>query len=263
MNKIICLILLFVPFMLVAQHTQGEAKYKETVKLEIKLPPEMEAQMKDQIPKERSFPRVLYFNQEASLYKNGEVSEEDRRGPGGGHWQGRGGGGMRVNMRMSRPENRMYKNLADGTVVEQRDFMDKKFLIDGEVEKFSWKLAMEQKEIGGYTCQKATYSDTSMSVEVWFTPQIPVSTGPGKLGGLPGLILEANYNDGKRLVVMEEINFEEPNSEEFVQPKKGKKVTHEEFKAIQKEKMEEMRKEMGGGPGGGAHGGNMIIIRSN
>lgn len=261
MNKTICLILLFVPFLLVAQNTRGEVKYKETIQLDIKLPPEMEAQMKDRIPKERSMPKVLYFNQEASLYKNGE-RDENEMGPGGGHWQGSGGGGMRIRMNMMRPENRMYKNLAEGTVVEQRDFMDKKFLIDGEVEKFSWKLAMEQKEIGGYVCQKATYSDTSMSVEVWFSPQIPVPTGPGKLGGLPGLILEANFNEGKRVITMEEINFGEPNAEAFIEPKKGKKVTHEEFRAIQKEKMEEMRKEMGGGPGG-VHGGNRIIIRSN
>lgn len=261
MNKIICLILLTLPFLAIAQQTQGTVKYKETVKIEIQLPPEMAEQMKDRIPRERSFPKELYFNKTSSFYKDAEITAEE--GPGGGReWQASGaGGGMRMRMGMMRPQNRMFKNLENGTKVEQRDFMEKKFIIEGDVEKYNWKLAMEQKEIGEYLCQKATYSDTSMTVEVWFAPQIPVSTGPGDLGGLPGLILEASYDDGKRVIKMEEINFEEPDAEVFVMPKKGKKVTEEEFQAIRKEKMEEMRQEMGGmqGPGGG----HMIIIRND
>ncbi len=261
MNKIIGLILLSIPFFAIAQQSQGTVKYKETVKIEIQLPPEMAEQMKDRIPKERSFPKELYFNKVSSFYKDAEITAEE--GPGGGmHWQGSGGGGMRMRMGMMRPQNRMFKNLEEGTKVEQRDFMEKKFIIEGELTKYNWKIAMAQKEIGEYLCQKATYSDTSMTVEVWFAPQIPVPTGPGDLGGLPGLILEASYDDGKRVIRMEEISFEEPDTEVFVMPTKGKKVTEEEFRAIQKEKMEEMRKEMGGRPGG-PHGGNMIIIRND
>lgn len=260
MNKIICLILLSFPFFVIAQQTQGTVKYKETVKFDIKLPPEMAEQMKGRIPKERSFPKELLFTAESSLYKDADRTAED--GPGGrGHGHGGGRGGMRMRMSMMRAESRMFKNLEEGTTVEQKDFMDKVFLIEGEKEKFAWKIAMAQKEIGGYLCQKATYKkDSTINVAVWFSPQIPVSTGPGNLGGLPGLILEANFNDGKRVITMQEINFDTPDAEVLVQPKKGKKVTDEEFRAIQKEKMEEMRKEMGGGPGG-AHG-NMIIIRN-
>ena len=29
-------------------------------------------------------------------------------------------------------------------------------------------------------------------MSAWFTPEIPVSTGPSMYGGLPGLILEIN-----------------------------------------------------------------------
>ena len=31
-----------------------------------------------------------------------------------------------------------------------------------------------------------------ITIEAWFTPQIPVATGPSKHSGLPGLILEVS-----------------------------------------------------------------------
>jgi len=264
MNRCFCTILLILPFFLFAQQTEGEVSYKETIQLNIELPPDVPEEMKKRIPKERTFPKVLYFNQEASIYKDVELSAEE--GPGGGRqWReqgGGGGGGMRIRMGMRRPQNTMYKDLAEGTKVEQRDIMDKKFLIEDDQKKYTWKLAMEQKEIQGFLCQKATYQDTSIKIEVWFTPQIPVSTGPGNLGGLPGLILEASYDDGRRVVTMEEIKLDEVDKENLERPTKGKKVTQKEFETIREEKMEEMRKEFGGRPGGG-RGGRTIIIRSN
>ena len=71
-------------------------------------------------------------------------------------------------------------------------------------------------EIGNYTVYKATMSrevpqqifqfgrqsdqeskpkTKTVNITAWFTPQIPVSTGPAKHGGLPGLILEVNTDN--------------------------------------------------------------------
>jgi len=49
---------------------------------------------------------------------------------------------------------------------------------------------------GAYECLKATGHFRGRDYEVWFTPDIPISSGPFKLGGLPGMILEARTTDG-------------------------------------------------------------------
>lgn len=62
----------------------------------------------------------------------------------------------------------------------------------------AWSIhPQERKRLGSYECRKATGEFGGRMYEVWFTLDIPVSTGPYKLGGLPGLILEARTLDNK------------------------------------------------------------------
>ena len=44
-------------------------------------------------------------------------------------------------------------------------------------------------------CNLATTKFRGREWKVWFTEEIPVSLGPWKLGGLPGLILKADADD--------------------------------------------------------------------
>jgi GLPGLI family protein len=53
-----------------------------------------------------------------------------------------------------------------------------------------WKIESEHKKVLGYDCQKATCTFCGRTYEVWFAADIPLSYGPYKFGGLPGLILE-------------------------------------------------------------------------
>ena len=87
----------------------------------------------------------------------------------------------------------MYYNKEKNQKFIQKNFMGKDFLIKDTLKKQKWKIVMEQKVIKGYPCMKAVTEDTLYKVEVWFTSQIPVSSGPKGLYGLPGLILEAKF----------------------------------------------------------------------
>jgi GLPGLI family protein len=57
----------------------------------------------------------------------------------------------------------------------------------------NWVLSTDNKEvkkINDYTCNKATLNFRGRNYIAWYTAKIPVSFGPFKFRGLPGLILE-------------------------------------------------------------------------
>jgi GLPGLI family protein len=60
-----------------------------------------------------------------------------------------------------------------------------------------WTLHPERKRLGTFECRRATGDFGNRTYEAWYAPDIPVSSGPHKLAGLPGLILEAYTPDKK------------------------------------------------------------------
>lgn len=54
-----------------------------------------------------------------------------------------------------------------------------------------WKLLDEEKSIGAIPCRKAVTWFKGRGYTAWYAPSITIADGPWKLGGLPGLILEA------------------------------------------------------------------------
>jgi len=60
-----------------------------------------------------------------------------------------------------------------------------------QVEKFDWSIVLEMDTtILGYLCQKATTRFGGRDYIAWFTTEIPISDGPYKFKGLPGLIVQ-------------------------------------------------------------------------
>lgn len=60
------------------------------------------------------------------------------------------------------------------------------------VEELEWTIEDDStKTILGYECIMATANYHGRKWTAWFTPEVPMNTGPWKLLGLPGLILEA------------------------------------------------------------------------
>jgi GLPGLI family protein len=87
---------------------------------------------------------------------------------------------------------KIYKNYTDNTLI----FTDERLILMGKIQylepinKQNWKIYNETQIIHGYKCQKATCTFRGRNYIAWFTHEIPVSDGPWKFTGLPGLIIK-------------------------------------------------------------------------
>ncbi len=63
-------------------------------------------------------------------------------------------------------------------------------------EPVTWNLGDGTETVLGYSCQKATCGFGGRSYTAWYTIDIPVSAGPYRFEGLPGLILKISSDDG-------------------------------------------------------------------
>lgn len=92
--------------------------------------------------------------------------------------------------------------------------------------KFNWKITGNKRKIGEYECQEATTTFRGRDWIVWFTTAIPVSDGPWKFYGLPGLIIEAE--DSKKDFAFRLTSIEYPcescTADMLKFSEKGKKV---------------------------------------
>lgn len=64
------------------------------------------------------------------------------------------------------------------------------------VAEIKWEICDSTKKVLGYECVKATADFHGRKWKAWFTSEIPIQNGPWKLSGLPGLIMEAESDDG-------------------------------------------------------------------
>lgn len=240
-----------------AQDFQGEATYKSQRQMQIKLDSsqmnsEMHQRMMAMMKKQFEKTFILNFNKAESIYKEDEQLEAPQPA------------GMQVMMVDTRGSDILYKNTKENRYSSQNEIWGKVFLVQDEIEKIDWTLTKETKNIGEYTCYKATYTREApivrggisingdkeldneeeepemetIIVEAWYTPDIPVSNGPGNYQGLPGLILEVQ--DGPVSIMCNKITLNPKSPKLIEEPTKGKKVNQEEYEEIVRKKMEEM-----------------------
>ena len=72
--------------------------------------------------------------------------------------------------------------------------------------QFDWTIDNNAKaKILGLNCTKATCRYAGRDYEAWFTPDIPISDGPYKFSGLPGLIVKVQDNEKEHIFELKEI----------------------------------------------------------
>jgi GLPGLI family protein len=225
---------------------------------------------------------VLYFNDSISMYK--VSADENAPEPFAG---GDGGGGFRRSFNFGGGDGDLFKNFTTGISTQATELGGKNFLITDTIKKQPWKISAETKEILGVMCRKATTKTTQPSfggrglnfnrnrpandttakpappapreieIVAWFAQTILAPVGPDNYGQLPGVILELDIDNSTR--VYKALTLKTTvEAKELKEPKKGKKVTKQEYAQLQRELMQN---QIGGGFGG--QGGGQVIIRGN
>lgn len=89
----------------------------------------------------------------------------------------------------------VFKNIPEGKLTYTTE-MGKSLKYEEKMPEIAWKYEDGDTIIAEYPCQKATTDFMGRHWTVWYTMEIPVSDGPWKLNGLPGLIMAACESDG-------------------------------------------------------------------
>lgn len=262
--KLVFLIISLVSSFLTAQEFTGIASYKTAAKVSFEMEgantndamqAEMQAAMQKAFQKEFD----LKFNKTESVWKLAESL-----GSSDGSFK-KGGMEMQIVMVGQGSNDVLYKNTRNKAITEQTDVSGKMFLIKDSLPAYNWKLENETKQIGEYTCYKATASreitiikmesengedksaeeKKTYEIVAWYAPEIPVNHGPDNYWGLPGLILE--LNDGNRTMVCNKLVLNPKEPLVIEEPSKGTRVTREEFRKIMDENLEKMQKMHEGG----------------
>lgn len=256
-NLAVLIVTLLLASTTIAQDFQGEATYKSHRKMDVQLDStqmetDMHKSIREMMKKQFQKTYILSFNKNESIYKEEEQLEAPQPT------------GMVMVMFDTGGSDILYKNTKEERFVSQNEVFGKIFLIKDQLQKQDWKLESETKNIGEYTCYKATRTRMQevekmgisvngdkdldddaepemeeITITAWYTPQIPVNNGPRNYHGLPGLILEVN--DGRETLVCSKIVLNPSNKVDIEEPTKGKEITQKEYDIVIEKRMKEER----------------------
>lgn len=114
------------------------------------------------------------------------------------------------------------------------------YLIKKKLSDYDWVLTKEKLIINDLTCYKATTiikqqgrrGELLKTAVAWYTTDINLSAGPDGFGGLPGLIIQLEFD--KVVTTLNKIEFSDKHID-IKLPTKGKKMTEAEFDALMKD----------------------------
>ncbi len=127
------------------------------------------------------------------------------------------------------------KNLNKNIIEYNQMLGNNQYIITDSLPNIQWNITKEEKHIANYRVLKATTKFRGRNWEAWFTPDIPVSAGPWKLSGLPGLILQAYDTTKTYQFVAKKINYADFKPPIF---STNKKVALKDFIKLEKENYE-------------------------
>lgn len=148
----------------------------------------------DNMPESNTQNFELFFDNDQTLMRSVEAEEAAPASRQGAMRMrgGRGGnsGAMpRVNTRNISNQKTIYQNLKTG-LSEIQVTIDEKYILTDTLDSITWRFTDEYRNIAGYECRRVNgATKDSLYLIAFYTDQIPVSSGPALLHGLPGMVL--------------------------------------------------------------------------
>lgn len=122
----------------------------------------------------------------------------------------------------------VYKDYTNKNFILKTDLINKVYLINSPFYNEKWILINETKKIGELKCKKAELILNKEKITAYYCEDIPISEGPSKYFGLPGLIVYLEAPD--RIYSMTKIeNLTEIKVEKF---KNGINISESEFSKL-------------------------------
>jgi GLPGLI family protein len=109
------------------------------------------------------------------------------------------GGPMKISVKGGRSSSSEYFMFPAQKKFIRKEKLVNNYLIEEAVPVIQWKITSDTASFSGLKCQKATGHFAGRDYIAWFCPDLPFHSGPWKLNGLPGLIVEA-YDTNKQVV---------------------------------------------------------------
>jgi GLPGLI family protein len=135
-------------------------------------------------------------------------------------------------LRQSVPKQRIKFDVEKNFKNQKIKYFEKIFLTtyksEEDYKKLDWSIENETKKIGEFICSKALTTFAGRNYIAWFTNEIPISNGPYKFDGLPGMIIEINDSKNQHHFTLKE--FKEETGKFPVNNKKIVNATMPEIK---------------------------------
>lgn len=113
-----------------------------------------------------------------------------------------------------------------------------RFRWEESIPHIGWTTTDSTINILGYECFMATADFHGRKWTAWFAPEIPVSDGPWKLCGLPGIILKAECDSGQYSFVADGIRNKQNPEYRIYGEENWEPIKREEFWLLRRECLE-------------------------
>ncbi len=182
----------------------------------------------------KSFPKIvkdqyeLKFNETKSVYKLDKENTDNKY-----MW------GSKPN-----ESDNVVHDFNNQSISIQREIFENTYLLKDSLRNLEWRITQETREIAGFECKKAvTKICDSVVIVAFYSDQIPVSSGPESMGGLPGMILGLAIPRMYTTWFAIKLELVEPTLQQLNPIQKGKKVNWLQLNAELKKGMKDWGKQ--------------------